>query len=112
MKRGELWWASLPTPRASEPGYRRPVLIVQANDFNRSKINTILALPITSNLTLASAPGNVRVSSRASGLRKPSVINVSQVITLDKSFLSNRVKALGADTRAQVDDGLRLVLDI
>ena len=112
MKRGELWWASLPTPRASEPGYRRPVLIVQANDFNRSKINTILALPITSNLALASAPGNVRVSARASGLRKPSVINVSQVITLDKSFLSKRVKSLGADTMAQVDDGLRLVLDI
>lgn len=110
MKRGELWWASLPAPRASEPGYRRPVLIVQSDDFNKSKINTVLAVALTSNLALASAPGNLRVSARASGLRKPSVVNVSQVITLDKRFLAERIKALDKDTMSQVDDGLRLVL--
>lgn len=112
MKRGEIWWASLPTPRASEPGYRRPILIVQANDFNRSNISTLLGLAITSNLSLASAPGNVRISARASGLKKPSVVNVSQVITLDKSFLAQRVKAVDRDTMTQIDEGLRLALDL
>ena len=112
MKRGEIWWASLPTPRASEPGYRRPVLIVQSDDFNKSNINTILAVALTSNLALASAPGNLRVSARASGLPKTSVVNVSQLITLDKRFLADRIKALDRDTMAQVDEGLRLVLNI
>ena len=90
MKRGEIWWASLPKPRASEPGYRRPVLIVQADEFNRSNINTVLAAAMTSNVNLAAAPGNVQLSGRASGLRKPSVVNVSQLITLDYPSLERR----------------------
>lgn len=110
MKRGEIWWAALPNPRASEPGYRRPVLIVQSDEFNRSKINTVLALSITSNLSLAVAPGNVRISARASGLRKPSVVNVSQLITLDKRYLVEKVKTMDRSTMSEVDDGLRLVL--
>lgn len=112
MNRGEIWWASLPAPHASEPGYRRPILIVQADDFNRSNISIILGLAITSNLNLASAPGNVRISARTSGLQKPSVVNVSQVITLDKRFLAQRVKALDRDTMVQIDEGLRLALDL
>ena len=112
MKRGEIWWASLPEPRASEPGYRRPVLVVQADEFNRSNINTILGLAITSNLFVATAPGNVRLSSRVSGLRKPSVVNVSQMVTIDKRFLVEKVKALDKESMRRVDDGLRLVLAI
>lgn len=110
MRRGEVWWASLPDPQGSEPGYRRPVLIVQADEFNRSRIQTIVAVVITSNLALSAAPGNVRLKSRTSGLPKDSVVNVSQVITVDKRFLTERVKSLDAHTMSLVEEGLRLVL--
>jgi len=110
MHRGEIWWASLPSPRGSEPGYRRPVLIVQSDAFNESKIATVVAASITSNLALAAAPGNVPLSRRVSGLPRPSVVNVSQVTTLDKSMLRDRVRALSATTMDSVDEGLRLVL--
>ena len=110
MKRGEVWWASLPGPRASEPGYRRPVLVIQADEFNQSNINTVPALTVTSNLNLAAAPGNMRLSTRASGLRKPSVVNVSQMITIDKHYLIEKVKTLDKESMRQVDDGVRLVL--
>ena len=86
IQRGEIWWASLPEPRGSEPGYSRPVLVVQADDFNRSRINTVIAVVITSNIRLAEAPGNVLLSRKATGLPKQSVANVSQLITLDKAF--------------------------
>lgn len=112
MQRGEIWWAELAEPAGSEPGYRRPVLIVQADPFNRSGINTVVCVAITSNLKLAAAPGNVRVSARVSGLPKASVLNVSQVVTLDKSFLAERLKALDVQTMRQVDEGLRLVMDL
>ncbi|MEE8339409.1 MAG: type II toxin-antitoxin system PemK/MazF family toxin, partial [Xanthomonadales bacterium] len=92
------------------PGYRRPVLVVQANSFNQSKISTVLVAAITSNLSLARAPGNVRVSKTSSGLSKPSVINISQVITVDKSILTKRVKMLPDKVLARVDEGLKLVL--
>ena len=110
MNRGEIWWASLPEPRASEPGYHRPVLVVQANEFNRSNISTVLVLAITSNLKLSNAPGNIQISARVSGLPKPSVVNVSQIITLDKSYLVEKVKRLNEDAMAKIDEGLRLVL--
>ena len=112
MKRGEIWWASLPEPSGSEPGYRRPVLIVQANEFNRSRISTTLAVAITSNLNLAMAPGNVLVKARASGLSKDSVVNVSQLVTVDRRFLTQKVKTLDQAVLDQVDDGLRLVLSL
>lgn len=112
MKRGEIWWASLPAPTGSEPGYRRPVLIVQAEAFNQSAISTVLCAAITSNLRRADAPGNVRIGSRASGLPKPSVVNVSQLLTVDRAFLTECVKALDADTMRHVDDGLRLVMSL
>jgi mRNA interferase MazF len=102
----------LSDPGASEPGYRRPVVIVQSDKFNQSNINTVLCAAITSNLALANAPGNVRVSAKATGLSKPSVINISQLITVDKRFLSERVKLLDAGSMHKVEDGLRLILGL
>ena len=112
MIRGEIWWASLRAPSGSEPGYRRPILIVQADSFNRSKINTVIAVAITSNLRLAQAPGNVRLTKRQSGLKRDSVANVSQLITLNKSFLTGRVGRVPESKLREVDDGLRLVLGL
>ena len=112
MKRGEIWWASLPDPRGAEPGYRRPVLVVQADAFNRSAIKTVLCAVVTSNLSLAAAPGNIRLSARSSGLPKASVANVSQLVTVDKRFMTERVKALDTHIMAQADEGLRLVLNL
>ncbi|NEQ41791.1 MAG: type II toxin-antitoxin system PemK/MazF family toxin [Okeania sp. SIO3I5] len=110
MYRGEIWWATLPQPVGSEPGYRRPVLIVQNDGFNRSLIQTVIVVVITSNLDLAEAPGNVLLPKKATGLPRDSVANVSQVITLDKSFLEQRVGFLSEDLQDRVDEGLRLVM--
>ena len=110
MYRGEIWWATLPEPIGSEPGYRRPVLIVQNDGFNRSSIQTVIVVVITSNIELAEAPGNVLLSKKATGLPRDSVANVSQVITLDKSFLTERVGSLSEDLQEEVDEGLRLVM--
>ena len=112
MQRGEIWWSSLPTPDGSSPGFRRPILVIQSDEFNRSRINTVVAVVITSNLALAVAPGNVRVPARSSGLKKTSVVNVSQVITVDKSFLAERVGKLNTQQLSDVEDGLRLVLGV
>jgi mRNA interferase MazF len=111
-RRGEIWWASVPEPSGSGPGFRRPFLIISANSFNESQINTVIAAVITSNLRLAQAPGNVQIPARGSGLSKPSVVNVSQVITIDKAFLTERVGRLNLRLLATVDDGLRLVLSL
>jgi mRNA interferase MazF len=110
MKRGELWWASLPDPTGSGPGFRRPVLVVQANSFNESRISTVIVAIITSNLALAEAPGNVRLAKSDSGLPKPSVVNVSQVLTLDRALLTAKIKSLPSRAMARVDEGLLLVL--
>jgi mRNA interferase MazF len=112
MRRGEIWWASLPEPAGSGPGFRRPLLIVSANSFNESRIRTVVAAVITSNLRLAEAPGNVRLPGRGTGLAKPSVVNVSQIITVDKSFLTERVGHLPPRVLIEVDEGLRLVLSV
>lgn len=112
MQRGEIWWASLSTPAASEPGYKRPLLIVQSDDFNRSKIRTVIAVVITSNLRLATAPGNVFLSRKISGLPKKSVVNVSQLITVDKSFLAEKVRNLPLDMLLEIEAGIRLVLSL
>ncbi len=110
MRRGEVWWASHGEPRGSGPGLRRPVVIVQADDFNESAIRTVLCVAVTSNLRLGEAPGNVRLPRRASGLSKDSIANVSQVITADKQMLSQRVGRLTSATLRDIDAGLRLVL--
>jgi mRNA interferase MazF len=112
MKRGEVWWASLPTPAGSGPGLRRPVLVVQSNPFNDSRIATVVIVAITSNLALAEAPGNIRIGKSESGLSKPSIINVSQVLTVDRSYLTERVRALPQQVVSRVDGGLRLVLGL
>ncbi|MCP4978428.1 MAG: type II toxin-antitoxin system PemK/MazF family toxin [Maribacter sp.] len=110
IQRGEIWWASLPEPVGSEPGYPRPVLIIQSNDFNRSRISTSIAVVITSNKNLAQAPGNVFLPKKLTGLSKDSVANVSQVVTVDKSFLTERVGVLPSNILEQVENGLRLIL--
>lgn len=110
MHRGELWWASLPDATGSSPGYRRPVLVVQSDAFNISHIQTIIVLAVTSSLRLANAPGNVFISADQSGLSRDSVINVSQIITTDKTFLTDYISTLPARKMQQVEDGMRLVL--
>ncbi len=112
MRRGELWWATLRPPTGSEPGYKRPVLIVQNDDFNASKISTVIVIALTSNMALHAAPGNVLLSKRSTRLPKASVANVSQVLTLDKSFLTERVAKIDPSVMREIDDGLRLVLSL
>jgi len=112
VQRGEIWWADLPNPRRSEPGFRRPVLVVQADSFNHSRIQTVVVAAITSNLKLADAPGNVVLPARSSGLPRDSVVNVSQILTFDRSFLTEHAGTLPARLQGAVDAGLRLVLAV
>lgn len=112
MKRGEVWWASLPEPTGSGPGYRRPVLVIQSNAFNQSRINTVVVAVVTSNLALAEAPGNVRLAKSDAGLPRASVVNVSQVLTIDRALLTLRVKSLPDRAMSHVDEGMRLVLGL
>ncbi len=110
IRRGEIWWASLGQPVGSEPGYRRPVLVVQSDDFNRSRIATVIAVVITSNTGLTEAPGNVFLPQKLGGLPKDSVVNVSQVVTVDKSCLTERLGELPLGIMQHIEQGLRLVL--
>ncbi len=109
ISRGEVWWANLPEPVGSEPGFRRPVLIVQINRFNRSRLATVLAVSITTNLALANLPGNVLVPAFSAGLEQDSVVNVTQVVTIDRDFLESRIGILPAEMLRRVEDGLRLI---
>jgi mRNA interferase MazF len=110
VERGEIWWAGLARPRGSEPGRRRPVLVVQSDDFNRSGIATAVVVALTTNMSLAFAPGNVVCRPKSTGLPHPSVINVSQVATVDRQALTERIGRVSEPMMQQVDDGLRLVL--
>jgi mRNA interferase MazF len=110
IRRGDIWWAELPEPRGSEPGYRRPVLVIQSNDFNRSQIATVLTVILTSNMALAEAPGNVLLTKSATGLAKDSVANVSQVYTIDKLFLKQRAGKVSEARLKVVEAGLKLVM--
>ncbi|MBZ5576699.1 MAG: type II toxin-antitoxin system PemK/MazF family toxin [Acidobacteriia bacterium] len=112
VQRGEIWWADLPEPRRSEPGFRRPVLVVQADSFNQSRIQTLVVAVITGNLQLADAPGNVLLMAKTSGLPRDSVVNVSQLFTLDREFLSEPAGTLPKRLQTSVDAGLRMVLDL
>ena len=112
IKRGEIWWASLREPTGSEPGYRRPLLIIQSDEFNSSQIRTIMALVLTSNIKLAKAPGNVLLKAKDSGLEKDSVVNVSQLVTIDKAFLTDRIAELSSQQMETIDNGLRLSLSL
>ena len=110
--RGEIWWANLPEPVGSSPGFRRPVLVVQLDSFNQSKIQTVVVAVITKNLELAKAPGNVSITARTSRLPVDSVVNVSQVITIDKSLLTEFVSTLPNKKMEKIEEGLRLVLSL
>jgi mRNA interferase MazF len=112
IHRGEIWWADLPEPRRSEPGYRRPVLVVQADSFNRSRIQTVIVAVITGNLELADAPGNVLLPAKLTGLPRDSVVNISQLLTLDRGFLTEQAGVLPARLQGAVDGGLRMVLEL
>ena len=112
MRRGDIWWAALPEPNGSGPGFTRPVVVVQADSFNASRIGTVVVATVSSNLRLADAPGNVFLDSRESALPKDSVVNVSQLVTLDRSMLTEFVSALSEHTIRPIDEGLALVLDL
>lgn len=112
MTRGEIWWADLGIPLGSEPGFRRPVVIIQDDSFNRSKIRTVIVASITSNLNLADAPGNVYIEKEESGLPKNGVVNISQISTLDRRRLLEKSTPLSQSTMAEIDYGLKLVLNI
>lgn len=110
ISQGEIWWADLSAPSGSEPGFRRPVVVVQGEAFNRSQISTVVCVPLTSNLRWADAPGNVLLVSKVTGLPKDSVANVSQLVTLDKSSLTDRVGKLSKAKLELVLFGIDAVL--
>jgi mRNA interferase MazF len=112
VERGQIWWADLGEPAGSEPGFRRPVLIVQSDAFNRSRLRTVLTVVLTSNLRLVEAPGNVLLPAKTTGLPKDSIANVSQVITLDREFLTGVAGRIRGQLLKDVEHGLRLVLDL
>ena len=110
ISQGEIWWADLPEPAGSGPGLRRPVVVVQGDAMNRSQIGTVVCVPLTSNLRWANAPGNVLLAARLTGLPKDSVANVSQLVALDKTLLTERTGKL---SRAKIDlllSGIDVVL--
>ena len=107
---GEVWWANLPKPVASEPGYRRPVVVVQADLFNRSRLQTVLCVILTSNLRLSEAPGNVYLTKTETGLPMDSVANVSQVATVSRTHLSERAGRLSPSHLAHVVNGIQMLL--
>jgi len=110
ISQGEIWWADLPEPLASEPGYRRPVLVAQSDAFNRSRIRTVVCVPLTSNLRWAHAPGNVLLDAGATGLPKPSVANVSQIATLDRTWLTEMVGKIPEEKLELVLSGIDVLL--
>lgn len=112
ITRREVWWAELDEPRDSEPGFRRPVLIVQADSFNRSRLQTVLAVVLTSNMRLLDAPGNTLLPAGDTGLPRDSVANVTQLVTLDRRYLDRRAGTIDDARMSRVEAGLRLVLDL
>lgn len=112
MQRGEIWWTYLPDAVGSAPGYRRPVLIIQSDIFTGSRIRTVVVAAISSNLNLADAPGNVLLHAKDTGLPKDSVVNVSQIATVDKQELDVYIGTVATHVLDLVDSGLRLVLDL
>lgn len=108
---GDIWWADLPDPVGSGPGLRRPVVIVQGNPLNQSRVGTVVCVPLTSNTVWATAPGNVLLPAKATELPKDSVANVSQILALDRRLLTERVGRLSANLREQVLRGIDILLD-
>jgi mRNA interferase MazF len=110
MIHGEIWWADFGIPFGSEPGYRRPVLIIQDNAFNESRIDTVVVLPLSTNLALENAPGNVLIVKTDSGLPKDSVIVISQLYAIDKARLLERESRVPKRVLNKVEYGIKLVL--
>lgn len=110
ISQGEIWWADLPDPVGSGPGYRRPILVVQGDPFNRSHLSTVVCVPLTSNLGYAQAPGNVPLHPRHTGLSKDSVANVSQIVALDRTLLTERTGKLPRTQLNLVLSGIDIVL--
>ena len=112
MQRGEIWWTDLAEPRGSEPGFHHPLLILQAESFNRSRLHTVVGVIVSSNIRLLDAPGNVLIPAKESGLPRDSVANVTQFATVDRDYLEERTGKATARTLARVEAGVRLVLDL
>ena len=110
ISQGDVWWADFGEPVGSEPGFRRPVIVVQGDSFNRSALRTVVAVLLTSNLRWAAAPGNVRLTARATGLPRDSVANVSQLVALDRSILIERIGRLSSSKLELVLAGIDTVL--
>jgi mRNA interferase MazF len=110
ISQAEVWWADMPAPTGSGPGFRRPVVVVQGDALNRSRIATVVCVPLTSNLQWASAPGNVQLSARLTGLEKESVANVSQIVTLDRELLADRVGKLARAKLELILAGIDVIL--
>jgi mRNA interferase MazF len=110
VAQGDVWWAELPEPAGSGPGFRRPIVVVQGNHLNRSRIATVVCVPLTSNTIWAGAPGNVLLPAKTTGLPKDSVANVSQIIALDRSLLTERARRLGPKALTQILHGIDIVL--
>ncbi|CAN5755534.1 type II toxin-antitoxin system toxin endoribonuclease MazF6 [soil metagenome] len=112
IARSEIWWADLPEPKGSMPGYQHPIVIVQADPFNRSDLATVIGVVITTNLDLASMPGNVELTPQQSGLPKHSVVNITQIVTANRSDLLEFVSRLSDRKMAQIELGVRFVLGL
>lgn len=112
MVKGEIWWADLPEPIGSVPGKRRPVLVIQNDQINRSGIATVIVAAITSNVSLSRAAGNVLLEKGDSNLDRTSVINLSQLVTINKSWLTENVGMLRKDIQEKIDQGIKLILDL
>jgi mRNA interferase MazF len=108
---GEIWWADLPDPAGSGPGFRRPVVVVQGDALNRSRIATVVCVPLTSNLKWKKAPGNILLPASATGLGSDSVANVSQLVAVDKAFLTERTGKLPRDLFRLVLAGIDVILE-
>ena len=112
MTRGEIWWADLAVPRGSGPGYRRPVVIIQSDAVTRTAIQTVVVAALTTNTRLAAARGNIALDPERTGLPRESVVNVSQVYTMDKRDLTDRIASLTSEDVDRLDAGLRLMLSL
>jgi mRNA interferase MazF len=110
VAQGDIWWADLPAPTGSGPGFQRPVVVVQSDAFNRSNIGTIVCVPLTSNLCWAEAPGNALLPARATGLPKDSVANVSQILAIDRDFLTERAGRVSRNQLETILDGIGTML--
>ena len=112
VARREIWWANLNEPRGSEPGHRRPILVVQADAFNRSRLQTVIGVALTSRTRYLDAPGNVLLPATETGLPRDSVANVTQLVTLDEDYLAERSGQISQGLMGRVEAGLRLVMDL